>query len=58
MPLKLHCDDLKNAIKVLKKSSGLSMLEILVNKGARDNLGRPKTSPIENKINFVENLKH
>jgi phosphonopyruvate decarboxylase len=35
-----------------KNSSGPSLLEILVNKGARKNLGRPTISPKKNKENF------
>jgi phosphonopyruvate decarboxylase len=34
------------------------MLEIMVQKGARTDLGRPKTSPIENKTAFTEFLSH
>ena len=40
-----------------KNSSGPSVLEILVNKGARKNLGRPTISPRENKANFQLFLK-
>ena len=40
-----------------KNSSGPSLLEILVNKGARKNLGRPTISPKENKTNFQLFLK-
>jgi len=35
---------------------GPAMLEIMVQKGARADLGRPKTSPIENKTAFKEFL--
>lgn len=34
------------------------MLEIMVQKGARADLGRPKTSPVENKEAFIEFLRH
>lgn len=40
-----------------KKSSGPNLLEILVNKGARKDLGRPIISPKENKTNFELFLK-
>ena len=40
-----------------QNSSGPSLLEILVNKGARKNLGRPTISPKENKANFQLFLK-
>jgi phosphonopyruvate decarboxylase len=33
------------------------MLEIMVQQGARADLGRPKTSPIENKTAFCEFLR-
>ena len=39
-----------------KISKGPAMLEILVNKGARKNLGRPTISPIENKLNFMKSI--
>lgn len=41
----------------LKLSDGPVMLEIRINKGARKNLGRPTSSPIENKNNFMGLLK-
>ncbi|MCK4789246.1 MAG: phosphonopyruvate decarboxylase [Desulfobacteraceae bacterium] len=44
-------------MNIIKSSDGPSMLEILVRKGARDNLGRPKTSPVENKQRFMEFLQ-
>ena len=40
----------------LKKAKGPAMLEIKVNKGARFDLGRPTTSPIENKLDFMNFL--
>jgi phosphonopyruvate decarboxylase len=39
------------------KSNGPSLLEIVVNKGARKDLGRPTISPKENKNNFKSFLK-
>ncbi len=39
-----------------KNSKGPAMLEILVNKGARKNLGRPTVSPKENKLNFMKSI--
>jgi phosphonopyruvate decarboxylase len=35
---------------------GPVMLEIRVNKGARENLGRPKSSPIENKTALMAQM--
>ena len=40
-----------------KDSEGPSVLEILVNKGARKDLGRPTISPSENKIDFMNFLR-
>lgn len=40
-----------------KNSNDPSLLEILVNKGARKDLGRPTITPKENKVAFIENLK-
>lgn len=46
-------DDIFNNFK---KSSGPCFLEILVNKGARKDLGRPTNSPIDNKKLFINFL--
>jgi len=35
---------------------GPSLLEIRVKKGARKDLGRPTTTPIENKVNLMDFL--
>ena len=40
----------------LRAATGPAMLEIMVQKGARADLGRPKTSPVENKTAFKEFL--
>lgn len=40
----------------LQLSDGPSLLEIRVKKGARKDLGRPTTTPIENKESFMERL--
>ena len=37
---------------------GPVLIELIVNKGARADLGRPKSSPIENKNAFMEKLKN
>lgn len=47
---------LKEAIEVLKKKSGTRMLEIMVALGAREDLGRPTTTPAQNKQAFMEFL--
>jgi phosphonopyruvate decarboxylase len=40
-----------------QKEKGPCLLEIIVNKGARKDLGRPTVSPKENKINFMSFIK-
>ncbi len=37
---------------------GCSMIEIMVQKGARSDLGRPTTSPAQNKLALMQNLGH
>ncbi len=49
-------DDIGNAIKSLRETKGPALLEIQVKKGFRSNLGRPTTSPIQNKEVFMEFL--
>lgn len=40
-----------------QKEKGPCLLEILVNKGARKDLGRPTVTPKENKLNFMSFIK-
>jgi len=48
----------KELIKILaKKNEGLTFIEVKVKKGARKDLGRPKSSPQENKEAFMNYLK-
>ncbi len=51
-------EDLAEKVAQLHSVRGPAMLEIMVQKGARADLGRPKTSPIENKTAFTEFLSH
>ena len=51
-------EDLAEKVAQLRSARGPAMLEIMVQTGARDDLGRPKTSPIENKTAFTEFLSH
>ncbi|KNC83610.1 phosphonopyruvate decarboxylase [Sphaeroforma arctica JP610] len=44
-------------LKVLMATPGPAMLEIVVNKGSRKNLGRPTSSPIQNKTAFMNFLE-
>jgi phosphonopyruvate decarboxylase len=48
--------EISNKMKQLRFTQGPVLLEIKVKRGARDNLGRPKISPKENKMNFMEFL--
>ena len=50
-------DELDDKILSLKNAEGPVLLEIKVNRGARDDLGRPTTTPVENKIEFMKFLK-
>ena len=49
--------DIREKMMLLKKSKGPSLLEILINKGARNYLGRPTTTPIQNKESFMKFLR-
>ena len=42
-------DEIKGKLKEFSQSHGPSFFEIKVRKGNREDLGRPKTSPVENK---------
>lgn len=48
--------ELKAAIAKLRACAGPALLEVFVNKGARSNLGRPTSTPIENKQAFMAML--
>ena len=50
-------DDLDKELINAKSREELTFIEVLCSIGARDDLGRPTTSAIENKINFMEFLK-
>ena len=50
-------EELQSRLKDLCTNSGSVFIEVLVSKGARPDLGRPKSSPIENKRAFMEFLE-
>lgn len=50
-------NDLKKSLEKMKGLDSCCFLEIKVNKGFRANLGRPTTSPIDNKKSFMSFLK-
>jgi len=49
--------NLEEKMSMLKTAKGPAMLEIIVEKGARSNLGRPTTTPKENKEAFMKFLQ-
>jgi phosphonopyruvate decarboxylase len=51
-----RADDLAKKVAELRAVKGPAMLEVMVRKGARADLGRPKTSPVENKTAFTKFL--
>ena len=50
-------DEVKEMISLLKFKDGPCLLEIKINKGHRKDLGRPTTTPIQNKEAFMEFLE-
>lgn len=50
-------DNLIANLDKLRETHGPALLEIRVDKGARSDLGRPTTTPAENKKNFMEFLR-
>ena len=51
-----NLNQVSQKMEILKSSQGPALLEIRVRKNARSNLGRPKTSPEENKAAFMRFL--
>jgi len=49
--------EIKEAMEKLRAAEGPAMLEIAVNKGARKDLGRPKSTPLQNKQEFMAFLQ-
>jgi phosphonopyruvate decarboxylase len=49
-------EELPEMVARLRSARGPALLEIMVRKGARSDLGRPKSSPIENKTAFTQFL--
>lgn len=50
-------EDLDAELVLAKKRDALSCIEVKCSIGSRDNLGRPTTTAIENKINFMKYLE-
>lgn len=53
-----YIEDIQSALSELLQSEGPSLLEIMVGINSREDLGRPKTTPIENKDAFMKFIKH
>ena len=51
-------DEIVNVINKFKNLSGMCFIEIYVDKGYRNDLGRPKESPIFNKEIFMKNIRN
>ena len=51
-------EELKTQFRRFQHSAGPALMEIRVKKGARQNLGRPSTSPAENKRELMKLLTH
>ena len=49
-------DELNSALESLQKEDGPALLEVRVKKGARNSLGRPKSTPKENKKLFTNSI--
>ncbi len=48
--------EITECLKQIRSFKGPSFLEIRINKGSRQDLGRPDISPSDNKINFMSSL--
>ncbi len=51
-------DEIKNALAALQKSDAPAFLEIKIKTGDRADLGRPTTTPVENKNSFMAYLQN
>ena len=49
-------DEVRNYIKQIKKQPGPHLIELKVKKGSRGDLGRPTSSPVQNKEALMENI--
>ena len=53
---KLTFEELDKELEFAKKRNELSLIEVNCSIGARENLGRPTTTALENKKNFMDYL--
>ena len=59
-PYAIRVDDffsLDRELAIAKEMDELCLIEVMCSIGARDDLGRPTTTALENKQNFMEYLK-
>lgn len=49
-------EELDEALKHAKETDGLAFIEVKAAIGVREDLGRPSTTPVENKVAFMEHL--
>jgi phosphonopyruvate decarboxylase len=49
--------EISEGLRSLREAAGPALLEIRVNKGARSNLGRPTSTPAENKRELMQYLE-
>ena len=49
-------EELDDALKSAKEKDGLAFIEVKAAIGAREDLGRPSTTPVENKEAFMGHL--
>ena len=52
-----NINDLQDSLQNQIFKNGPTFLEILVKPGSRNNLGRPKSSPVDNKNSFMQFLR-
>lgn len=52
-----NAENLNDVLFAITKTKGPTLLEIKVKRGNRKDLGRPTTTPVENKEHFMENLR-
>lgn len=51
-------EDLIKKLNMMKEEKGPSLLEVRVKKGSREDLGRPTTTPKQNRDDFMRNLEN
>eukprot|EP00455_Lapot_gusevi_P018152 TRINITY_DN1984_c0_g1_i1.p1 TRINITY_DN1984_c0_g1~~TRINITY_DN1984_c0_g1_i1.p1 ORF type:complete len:440 (+),score=174.68 TRINITY_DN1984_c0_g1_i1:86-1405(+) len=54
----VSAQEIKEGFIKMRSTPGPVLLEVKVNKGARKNLGRPTTTPLQNKIQFMSFLEN